>query len=122
MITGHYLRHARGACLQGDTPRLLVHDARLPGTDEPAVIATDALSEDGDFVSLVRIRGIGHQNVAITPDRMTLILSEELNEGIYVVEGKITTLDPPTLEIGVYVAVPFVCVDDPANFYLWPHA
>lgn len=105
-----------GEYLRGHSPRLLIHDVRPVGAESPAPITSDKPGLDGEFVSLMHVRNLGDVQVGITPDQQSyLLITEELDERVYMVSGFFVTLDPPTLEIHMALALPIIVLPDPGE-------
>lgn len=89
---------AWGELLRGQRPRLLLHDLAQSGTTAPAPELPLPLRTGQPYHFTARVTNIGDWQVAMTSSGASVLLAgEELDERLYLLDGQVMTLDPPTL-------------------------
>ncbi|GAA0514225.1 hypothetical protein [Deinococcus depolymerans] len=89
-----------GQLWNGPAPRLIVHNARLPG-DPRRQPRTSPTAPLGTSLSVTaRIQRVGADLLAVTPDRHTYLLrAPELREGYVHLTGTLVHETPPILHV-----------------------
>lgn len=89
-----------GQLWNGPAPRLIVHNARLPGDVRRHPLSSPTAPAGTTLTVTARVQRVGADLLAVTPDRHTYLLrGHDLPEGYHRLTGTLIREAPPLLQV-----------------------